>query len=615
MEDVQKKSDRPCDPVGSADEVTSSMPPRAVFRFPVCNQQKGAKTSEAEPLIATTVPSEVLPCLAWLVLATLLIGIQAGCQTEQFWLGRSKIRFSSASTSVRHLSQALGERDVPASVSSASNAREDSPPAEGGERLNPASLSPDQPDLNPRDILSPTVTNQTNVENESKPAADAFHLTVEDVIDSVCETLPQLRAIFQETAIAQGNLTAAMGAFDFNLSGQSTSQPLGFYQNYRNSVGFSQNIMPTGSNLYGGYRLGRGAYPTWYKDRETNEGGEFAIGTTIPLRRNRLIDARRAAVFRAQQDVQGALPLIRNEQNAILREAKIAYWGWVAAGQSMQIQRRLVELAQSRAEVIGPLVERGDLPRLSQIDNDRLIAQRQATFIRAQRRFQETSIRLSLFLRDPEGNMLLADETYLSDFPQMNPPPVERLVPDLQSAIATHPELTQLGFELEKARIDVAEARNLVLGRLDGFVETSQDVGGASTPLRDKSPLELQVGVTGEVPLQRRAGLGRLTATQARLRQLEWRQEFRANRIKIAIQDSYSAMENAYRRFLKASENVRLAQDALDIARRQFETGDIDLIVLNIYEQAIADAELNVIDAEIEYYFAEADYRFGMGQF
>ena len=60
--------------------------------------------------------------------------------------------------------------------------------------------------------------------------------------------------------------------------------------------------------------------------------------------------------------------------------------------------------------------------------------------------------------------------------------------------------------------------------------------------------------------------------------------------------------------------NKQLAIRSLEIGRQQFQEGDIDLIVLNIYEQAEAEAELQVIDAEAEYFSALADYRAALGQ-
>ncbi len=438
-------------------------------------------------------------------------------------------------------------------------------------------------------------------------------LELADVTDSVLAIFPELQIALLEQNVANGNLTAALGAFDFNLRGSTINQPVGFYENYRHALGFSQNIASSGSTIYGGYRIGAGDFQPWYKERETNTGGEFAIGAVAPLRQNRLIDARRVAVFRAEQDLQAVDPLIRSQEIHLIRDASIVYWVWVGVGNAVDTHERLLKLALDRAKAIEERVERGDLPRLSKIDNDRLIAQRQAKLIEAQRKFEASSIKLSYFLRDTGGQMLLPGREFVPGFPELVLIDREQLADDLAIALGIHPEIRQLDFEINKAEIDIAAARNLVLARVDAFAETSQDVGSRATPLGDKSPLEVELGLNAELPLQRRLGLGRLAASEAKLRQAQCKRELISNKIQVSLQDSYSAMLNARERIERSRENLRLALESLEIARNAFQNGDIDLIILNIYEEAEANAELIVIDAEIEFFIALAEYRFAMG--
>ncbi len=49
-----------------------------------------------------------------------------------------------------------------------------------------------------------------------------------------------------------------------------------------------------------GYRIGDGDFAPWYGERETNEGGEFAVGAALPFWKDRVIDKRRAEIFKAQ---------------------------------------------------------------------------------------------------------------------------------------------------------------------------------------------------------------------------------------------------------------------------------------------------------------------------
>lgn len=474
-------------------------------------------------------------------------------------------------------------------------------------------ISPEEFEASEEFLPSLDRPENTTVASKNESENPVAKLDINDVTDSVLAIFPDLQIAMLEQNVASGNLTAAMGAFDLNLRGQTINQPIGYYENYRQSLGFSQNVATNGSMFYGGYRIGAGDFQPWYKERETNRGGEVAFGAVTPLRQNRLIDARRAAVYRAEQDLQATDPLIRNQEISLIRDASAVYWIWVGVGNALDTHQRLLGLAIDRARAIDQRVQRGDLPRLANIDNDRLIAQRQAKLVEAQRKFEEVSLKLSFFLRDSTGQMLVPGIEFVPGFPDLLVIDKEQLQDDLSLAIDIHPEIRQLDFEINKAEIDIAAARNMVLARVDAFAETSQDMGSSVSPSGDKSPLEVEVGIMAELPLQRRFGLGRLSASEAKLRQVQLKRELLTNKIQVALQDSYSAMLNARERLARSRENLELALQALDIAKNAFSSGDIDLIVLNIYEEAEANAELLVIDAEIEFFIALAQYRFAMG--
>jgi len=60
--------------------------------------------------------------------------------------------------------------------------------------------------------------------------------------------------------------------------------------------------------------------------------------------------------------------------------------------------------------------------------------------IDAQRKLQMAAIKLSLFLRTPDGQPLLPDPTLLPDrFPGHTPPDVEGIQQDIQAALAARP--------------------------------------------------------------------------------------------------------------------------------------------------------------------------------
>ena len=227
-------------------------------------------------------------------------------------------------------------------------------------------------------------------------------LDLHDVIVSVQQTYPLLVSVMLERQIADGKQQSAWGAFDLGVKAFGIAAPYGFYKTYRNGIALDQPMFG-GGYLYGGYKIGDGNFEPWYGERETNEGGEFAAGFGVPLLKDRSIDKRREALFKAGLARQAVEPAIRAELLEFVRVASRGYWTWVAAGQTVEAQRELLRLAVARVEQVEERVNAGDLARIAHINNDQLIAARETKVIEAERKLQEAAIKLSLFLRNLEG--------------------------------------------------------------------------------------------------------------------------------------------------------------------------------------------------------------------
>jgi outer membrane protein TolC len=502
---------------------------------------------------------------------------------------------------------------------------QDNPPAQsrGSAQESQDAQASELPPALPLPIVNPSLpsipTGPTNSGvlplEELNEASPVTAITLEQVLDSVQNHFPLLIAAAAEQQVADGKALAARGAFDLQAKASTLNQPLGFYQNYRAGAILNQPIYETGGYVYGGYKLGRGDFPTWYKERQTDGNGEYAVGLGVPLLKDRQIDKRRAELFQADLSSLAVEPMVRSQLILFSRDAAYAYWYWVALGQTLQVARNQLELAEARVQQIALRVERGDLPEIASIDNDRFIASRQTKLIEANRKFQAAAIKLSLFLRTPDGEPLLPDTSQLpADFPPVIDFPETNFEADLAEAVASRPEIRELDLELEKIGVELAAAQNQMLPKLDAIVEASKDIGTPASVTEDKTPFELEAGLLAEVPLQRREARGKFRSAQGKQAQLLAKRDFVYNKITTGLQDAYSAILNAHDRYEQALKNKELAIRSLEIGRRQFQVGDIDLIVLNIYEQAEAEAELQVIDAEADYFSALADYHAALGQ-
>ncbi|MCG8649542.1 MAG: TolC family protein [Pirellulales bacterium] len=438
-------------------------------------------------------------------------------------------------------------------------------------------------------------------------------VSVADVIASIHATFPLLEAAYQENVIAAGNQVAAWGAFDTKLKAKSEVGPLGFYETYRNQAELAQPLYG-GGEFFGAFRAGRGNFQPWYLERETNAGGEFKAGISVPLLRNREIDARRAELWRATYDRQRAEPAIRTQLIFFVRDGSVAFWSWVAAGRRYKIGQQALQLAQQRNSQLKRRVDEGDLDPPILQDNLRAIAQRQAKLIDLQRKLQQAGIKLSLFYRSDDGVPRLPGESNLGDFPEPLEISPAQLESDLNAALNERPELSVLDAEIRRVNVDLAEARNDLLPTVDAQVVGSQDMGAPTSSLRDKSEFELEAGILFELPVQRRKARGKSQAAQGKLVRLSAERRFAEDKIRTEVQSAYAALMAAFKRLGRARESRRLAEYMAQVERRTLELGGSDLFAVVLREQIAIEAAEAEVDALMEYFFAEADYNAAMAR-
>jgi len=450
----------------------------------------------------------------------------------------------------------------------------------------------------------------TTPESSPQATATASPLQLDEVIQSVLVSYPLLQSAIAGREIAEGELVAASGEFDLKLKADSMNMGHGFYDNYRHSVGAEQPLF-SGGSVFGGYRLGTGSYPSYYQNRETHDGGEFKAGVTLPLLQNRDIDDRRAGVWRNGWGVQAVEPEIQTQLIEFIRAASVTYWYWVAAGQNVQVTESLLKNATDRNEGLQRRVQSGDAPAIELTDNERLIVSRRTKLLDAQRKLQQSSYKLSLFLRDASGQpVVVSDERLPPAFPGEDDPAQRSLDADIQQALERRPEMQALSILREQLQIDLATAQNMQLPQLDAVVAASQDVGApADAKKNDKQLLELEGGLVASVPLQRRKALGKAQAVEGKLAQVQAKTQFTQNKIVAEVQTASAALHVAYQQLGLARQSLALARQMEIAERRKFDLGDSNLLLVNLREQATADAAATEVEAQLNYFEAQAEYR------
>ncbi len=438
-----------------------------------------------------------------------------------------------------------------------------------------------------------------------------------EVLDSAHRFHPLLQATRMEAEGRSEAARSAAGAFDTRLRANGELRPAGFYENGSGSVSLEQPTRLWGAEVYGRYRYGGGDFPSYEGGRLTDGSGEFAAGLRIPLLRGGPIDDRRADLRRAALDLASFPPEIQLERVSILRQASLAYWEWVAAGNVVHAMKALLSAAEARQAQIVRRADRGQQAAIDIDDNKRLVVERRARLRGAERDFRKATLGLSLFLRTANGEPLVVEAARLPRaFPEESPIDPESVEHDLQRARESHPELRRLSLEREKRQLEVELARNRILPDLSLDLQGSRDfgssrpgidvVGNLSAAPRSYTEARLQLRL--ELPVQLRGARGELGQARVRLQQLDRRIQFTRERIEADARMALASLSAALEQTSLARENVRLAEILRVAEVRKLGAGLSNLIDVNIREVQAASAAQELVEAQKEYFHALADY-------
>lgn len=469
------------------------------------------------------------------------------------------------------------------------------------------------PDNAANDEAKDDSSSQNTMQKEPPPSNKSDALKLEDVIASLYRYFPLIQQARLESSRAAGQLVGAYGAYDTKLQGYTLNEPTGFYRNYRNGIGVARQTW-WGTYLSAGYRIGRGDFQPWYKERETNNGGEFKLAMEVPLLQGRAIDAQRVAVFQANVAQQAVEPLVQQSILSTSIAAASAYWEWLGAGASLKAQRELLVLAEQRGEQFEIGVKAEKFAEIDLIFNQQLIAERRAKAFEAEQKFRATAFKLSLFLRDDGGQPIVPNDDWLPEyFPDLGPMPSNNFQSDLADALSRRPEPQLLRLEMQQIQYERQLATNNLLPRLDVISEASQDTGVPASKSNDKGRFELLVGVQSDVPIQRRYAKGKMQETAAKIAQINEKLRLQQDKIGVELQSAYNSLTIAIQVIQATELLLRTSTDTLSRYRFGFDRGKVDLVYINLLESKVNEAEIKLVEAQRNALVALAEMQAALG--
>ncbi len=470
--------------------------------------------------------------------------------------------------------------------------------------LLPAGLLPATP--LPAQPAAPPSTPAPATPAPSTRAAEA-PLGLAEVLESSRLHAPQVLEALARVRAAEGRRTEAEGAFDTIVSGTAETRLSGTYDGRQLAASVTRPFATRGGQLYAGYRVSGGDFPTYEDETFTNRGGELKVGALFALLRDRAIDERRFGLFRAETGIALAETETLLVAIAVQRRALGAWLDWVAAGQKLRVYRNLLAIAEERQDGFRRQVREGARPQIIVTENEQAILRRQALVVDSERALEAAAVRLSFFLRGADGRPLVPPEARL---PAALPPPLplEPAGPRRTArALDARPDLRALDLRLAQATEQLRLDENLRKPRIDLKVEASRDIGLEGLGGGSRSGTETKVGLAFSVPLEQRTASGRIAATRAEIQAFELRRRQLEEEIAIAL-DALDADVRATRRLVELAAREREA--AVELARaerRRFALGASDLFLTTLREEAAADAEVRAIEAVLRQAAAHAD--------
>jgi outer membrane protein TolC len=435
-------------------------------------------------------------------------------------------------------------------------------------------------------------------------------LLPDKVLRSSALTFPSILEAFERVAAARADQLGADGAFDLMLKGEYYDRLTGFYSGGYAKAEARQPLRLYGSEVFGSYRVSNGDFPIYENENYTNNLGEVKIGALFSLLRNRDIDSRRFAIVDTRLAASQARLDVMLVQLNVQHEALRAYWRWVAAGEEIRVFEELLEIAEARQIGLTREVNEGARARIALTENEQNLLRRRTLLEQARRDFLTASNSLGYYLRGADGRMVVPTREMLPELAAMKPiaRPESLAAAPMGDVIQNRPELQTFKIALERAANRVALRENDLQPSLNASVELSRDIGeiGPGGPGFDST--DAVVGVTFSVPLQRRTARGAVQRAEAELRETELRQRRIADQITTDVGNILANLAAALKLADLANAEVKQANAMVAAERTRLRLGAGEFFLVNVREEAAANARIGAIRAQLAGRLAEASY-------
>ena len=440
---------------------------------------------------------------------------------------------------------------------------------------------------------------------ESKPS-----LGVNKIIESSQKNYPQILNFYEKVATKEGKVLESLGFFDVKIKNQYQDKSRGFYDGKINDISLEKQNGFMGSKIYGGYRKSFGNFADYDGNNLTNDEGEYRVGGSFSLLRNRAIDSGRLDLITSQLELKESQIQLEKIKNEIARDAIKNYWNWVISGYIYQAYENLYELAKKRDSQLKIRHQKGDVAQIILIENHRNVLNRQSLMREARNNFDNNTLALSMYYRGQNGEMLLAK---IEELPKLDFDLAKNLSnkidEDIAGGLQNRPELRLLKIQNDQEGNNLNQAKNLYQPKLDIQLEASKDLGDGT---KSRSQSNNQVKLDFELPLQQNIAKGKIASSSSKIKAIKYEEQFYRDKISTEISQLHNSLKNILQIYANYLEELKLSQILEKAEKERFQNGHSDFFLINLREQEVANAKINKLLSILRYQSIQADYNFAI---
>lgn len=210
-------------------------------------------------------------------------------------------------------------------------------------------------------------------------------------------------------------------------------------------------------------------------------------------------------------------------------------------------------------------------------------------------------------MRGDDGRTLLPSLSRLPEaLPEAAPVDVASARAEEDRALARRPDFQRFDILRDRSRIEAELARNQQKPGVDVTLFGSRQFG-AGDPARGESVLGASLVL--DIPILNRVQTGREQSAEATTAKTEEQKRFARDRIVADVRGSLVTIEASVQRAAMAQREVQVAMQLAGGELRRFDLGESNLLLVNLREQASAEAAIRQIDAQADLQRATANFR------